>query len=132
MSDILWTIIQGIGLGLVVIGSIASFIGGLGMVRMPEFYTRMHAASVTDTLGAGCVLLGLCLMAPNHIVALKLIFILLFLFFTSPIAGHAIAKGAWLSGLKPGVGKIDDNVQLEEEHISKAAAMAAQKKAEQA
>lgn len=118
MTDLLLDIMHVIGAAMVIIGSLASFIGGLGVVRMPEFYTRLHAASVTDTMGAGGVLLGLCLLAPDHIVALKLIFILLFLFFTSPIAGHAIAKAAWLSGQKPGVGKIDENVQQEEEHIS--------------
>ena len=61
------------------------------MMRMPDFYTRMHAASVTDTLGAGLILLGLLLQAGFTLVAVKLLMIGLLIFFTSPTATHALA-----------------------------------------
>ncbi|MEO1136098.1 MAG: monovalent cation/H(+) antiporter subunit G [Pseudomonadota bacterium] len=86
---------------LFVTGGIAVMAGSLGIVRFPDFYTRIHAAGVTDTGGAELILLGMLLQAPNWIVAVKLFFIGAFLFFTSPVATHAIAHSAWMVGLKP-------------------------------
>lgn len=82
-------------------GGIFSAIGCLGLVRMPDFYTRMHAASVTDTLGAGLILFGLVLQAGVSLIAVKLLFIGLLIFFTSPTATHALAKAAMTRGLEP-------------------------------
>ena len=76
-------------------------IGGLGLVRMPDFYTRMHAASVTDTLGAGLMLLGMMLQAGASLVTVKLVMIGLLIFFASPTATHALAKAARARGLEP-------------------------------
>lgn len=82
-------------------GGIAVVSGSLGIVRFPDFYTRIHAAGVTDTGGAELILLGMLLQSPNWIVAVKLFFIGAFLFFTSPVATHAIAHSAWMVGFKP-------------------------------
>lgn len=82
-------------------GGLFCVVGGLGLLRMPDFYTRVHAASVTDTLGAGLVLLGLILQAGWTLVALKLVVIGLLIFFTSPAATHALAKAALGRGLEP-------------------------------
>lgn len=76
-------------------------VGALGLLRMPDFYTRMHAASVTDTLGAGLVLLGLILQAGPTLVAVKLVMVGLLLFFTGPVAAHALTKAALMRGLAP-------------------------------
>lgn len=76
-------------------------VGGLGLVRMPDFYTRMHAASVTDTLGAGLMLLGMMLQAGLSLIAVKLIMIGLLIFFAGPTATHALAKAARARGLEP-------------------------------
>ena len=84
-----------------VVGGALIVIGGLGMVRFPDLYTRMHAASVTDTGGAGLVLLGLMLQAGFTIVTAKLVLILWFLLFTGPIATHALAKAALHGRLEP-------------------------------
>ena len=75
--------------------------GGIGMLRMPDFYTRVHAASVSDTLGAGLILLGLALQAGWTLVAAKLAVIGLLIFFTSPAATHALARAALGRGLQP-------------------------------
>ena len=75
--------------------------GALGLVRMPDFYTRMHAASVIETLGAGLILLGLVLQAGFTLIAVKLLMIGLLIFFTSPTATHALAKAAYARGVKP-------------------------------
>ncbi len=86
-------------------GAFFCLLGGIGLIRMPDFYTRMHAASVTETLGAGLVLLGLMLHAGLSLVTVKLIMIGGLIFLASPTASHALAKAALLSGLKPLLGK---------------------------
>lgn len=82
-------------------GGLFCIIGAAGLVRMPDFYTRMHAASITDTLGAGLILLGLVLQAGPTLIAVKLLMIGLLLLFTSPTATHALARAALIRGLKP-------------------------------
>jgi multicomponent Na+:H+ antiporter subunit G len=84
-----------------VAGGFFCVVGGLGLVRMPDLYTRMHAASVTDTLGAGLVLAGLLLQAGVTLVGAKLVVIGLLIFFTSPAATHALAKAALARGVEP-------------------------------
>lgn len=85
-------------------GGIFCVIGALGLIRMPEIYTRMHAASVVDTLGAGLILAGLLLQAGFTLVAAKLLMIGLLLLFTSPTATHALAQAALTRGIKPHTG----------------------------
>jgi multicomponent Na+:H+ antiporter subunit G len=87
--------------GCLLAGGAFCAIGALGLVRMPDFYTRMHAASVTDTLGAGLMLIGMMLQAGPNLVSVKLIMIGLLIFFTSPAATHALAKAARERGLQP-------------------------------
>ncbi len=84
-----------------VAGGIFCAIGALGLVRMPDFYTRMHGAGVTDTAGAGLMLFGMILQAGLTLIAVKLVMIGLLLLFTSPTATHALAKAALARGLKP-------------------------------
>lgn len=84
-----------------VVGGIFCIVGAVGLLRMPDFYTRMHAASVIETLGAGLILLGLLLQAGWTLVAVKLLMLGLLIFFASPTATHALAKAAMLRGLKP-------------------------------
>ena len=86
---------------LLVAGGFFCIVGGLGLLRLPDFYTRLHAASVTDTLGAGLLILGMILQAGFTLVAAKLVVIGLLIFFTSPAAAHAIASAALGRGLKP-------------------------------
>ena len=90
-----------ISAGLLAAGSIFVLIGAFGLVRLPDFYTRLHAAGITDTLGAELILLGLMFQAGLSLVTVKLILISLFIFFTSPTATHAVANAARVMGLKP-------------------------------
>jgi len=90
-----------ISAGLLAAGSIFVLIGAFGLIRLPDFYTRLHAAGITDTLGAELILLGLMLQAGLSLVTVKLILISLFIFFTSPTATHAVANAARVMGLKP-------------------------------
>jgi multicomponent Na+:H+ antiporter subunit G len=82
-------------------GALFAVAGCIGLVRLPDFFTRLHGASVTDTLGAGLILLGLMLHAGLTLVTVKLAFIGLLVFFTSPTATHALAKAALTRGLRP-------------------------------
>jgi multicomponent Na+:H+ antiporter subunit G len=86
---------------LLAAGSLFCMIGALGLLRMPDFFTRMHAASVTDTLGAGLILLGLMVQAGLTLITVKLIAIGVLIFFTSPAATHALARAALARGVKP-------------------------------
>jgi multicomponent Na+:H+ antiporter subunit G len=74
------------------LGSFFTIVGAVGLVRMPEVFTRMHAASVVDTLGVGFLILGMGLQAGLSLVTLKLIFLLALFFFTGPVITHALAQ----------------------------------------
>lgn len=86
---------------LLLAGSAFALTGGIGVLRLPDFYTRLHAASLVDTAAVGLICLGLMLQSESWLVAVKLLLILAFLFFTSPTAAHALAKAALGEGLKP-------------------------------
>ncbi|MEQ8745571.1 monovalent cation/H(+) antiporter subunit G [Pyruvatibacter sp.] len=86
-------------------GSFFLLVGSIGVIRLPDFYTRMHAAGVTDTLGAELMLLAMMLQSGFSLVTVKLIAIGFFMFFTSPTSTHAVANAAWTAGLRPLLGK---------------------------
>lgn len=93
------------------LGSFLGISGAIGMLRFPDFYTRIHAAGVTDTLCAGLILFGLMLQSSWDLTLAKLIMILMFMLLTSPTATHALAKAALDSGLKPKL----DNQSVQEQ-----------------
>lgn len=86
---------------LVTLGGLCVVVGGIGVLRMPDLYTRMHAAGVTDSGALVLVMLGLGLQAGWSLALAKLIAIVLFLFVTSPTSAYALAHAARLSGLEP-------------------------------
>ena len=82
-------------------GGALSIIGGIGLLRLPDLFSRMHAAGVVDTLGMGLIMLGLMLQGGFTLVTTKLIIIVIFIVFTSPTATHALAKAALHGGVRP-------------------------------
>jgi multicomponent Na+:H+ antiporter subunit G len=86
---------------LLSVGGIFVFIGGLGVLRMPDLYTRMHAASVTDSIGPVMIISGIILQAGMSLASIKLMAILLFLLLTGPTASNALASAALLAGNRP-------------------------------
>lgn len=84
-----------------VVGSFFCLTGGVGLLRFPDFFTRIHAASLTDTLGASLILIGLMLQTGWGLVLPKLILILVFSLLAGVTASHAMAKAALKSGLQP-------------------------------
>ena len=88
----------------ITVGSLSIIVGLLGVYRMPDFFTRLHAASVIDTLGAMLILFGLIIHHGLSMVSLKLFLILIFILITTPTAAHALAKSALHGNLKPTIG----------------------------
>ncbi|MCQ8186028.1 monovalent cation/H(+) antiporter subunit G [Parvularcula maris] len=91
---------------LLAAGGAFVLIGAVGVLRFPDFYTRMHAAGVTDTLGADLILLGLLLQVPDVMTAVKILLIIFFLLMTSPVATHSVAHAAYAGREAPLTGKL--------------------------
>ncbi len=85
----------------IVSGAFFVLVGAIGLIRMPDVFTRKHAASVIDTVGAGLLISGMMLQAGWSIVTLKLAFIFFLLLMTSPVATHALAQAALAAGVSP-------------------------------
>ncbi|MEZ4414585.1 MAG: monovalent cation/H(+) antiporter subunit G [Gemmatimonadota bacterium] len=86
---------------LIVLGVLFMVAGSIGVNRLPDVFTRQHAAGMTDTAGAGLLLTGLILQAGVGLNAVRLLFILLFVAFTSPISTHATCRAALEAGIEP-------------------------------
>ncbi len=94
--------------GLLIAGGLFFFLGGsIGMIRLPDFYSRLHAAGVIDTMGLLLTMSGMALLILNEFTlgnflsALKIVLIVIFVFLTSPTATHAIVDAGIRAGLKP-------------------------------
>ncbi len=92
---------------LLIAGSSFALIGAVGLIRFPDVYARMHAAGITDTLGAGLILAGLMVQGGFTLVTAKLALILIFLLYTSPTSTYALANAAYSRGHQPLLGKAD-------------------------
>ncbi len=95
------TTLEIIGTILIAYGGFTMFMGAVGVVRFPDFYTRLHAAGKGDTLGQGLVLLGLMFVCEGWGDGLKLALIAFFIFILNATATHALARAGRLAGLKP-------------------------------
>jgi len=91
------TFLSIIGWILLALGSFFCFVGALGLIRLPDFYSRVHAAGVLDSLGAILILLGLMTQTQDFLVITKLMLILIFMIVTGPTAVHALARAARLT-----------------------------------
>jgi multicomponent Na+:H+ antiporter subunit G len=104
-----WTAFKpALGSALVLIGAVLAVIGTIGVLRFPDFYTRLHAASVTDTAAATLAILGMALLAPSLAIVFKLAVVWLFLFLTGPTSSHALANAAHTAGLQPLIGRLGE------------------------
>ncbi|MCE2469190.1 MAG: monovalent cation/H(+) antiporter subunit G [Dehalococcoidia bacterium] len=89
------------GTAMMAVGLFFIAVAALGLLRMPDFYTRVHAVSKSDTLGIALVLAGLALHDGATIVSLKLVLILMFIAMANPIGAHVLTRSALQSGLAP-------------------------------
>ena len=95
-----------VSLVLLVLGSFFCITAGVGLIRMPDLFTRAHSASILDSMGSGLILLGLAFQAPDYLVVVKLLFIFFFLLVTSLAAVHALAQAVNLVGVNPRLANI--------------------------
>jgi len=94
ITNIISTIFIIAGLFFVVVGTI-------GLIRFPDFYSRMHATGKCDTLGEGLMIVGLMVYQGFDLISIKLLFLVIFIFVANPVATHAIARRAYKVGLEP-------------------------------
>jgi multicomponent Na+:H+ antiporter subunit G len=109
LTDIqgIWEIVRfPLGALMCLAGALLCLVGTVGVLRFPDIYTRLHAASITDTSGAALVLIGMMLLSPGWLTVAKLFAICVFLFLTSPAASHALANAAHTAGVQPIIGRV--------------------------
>ena len=94
-------LINGISIICLLGGCFFVLTGSIGLIRFPSFYTRLHAASLTDTMGCLLIILGLILQAGWSLISIKLFFIVVFILFTSPVATYALNRSARHGGVDP-------------------------------
>ena len=92
---------DGLSALLLLTGGFFVIVGGVGLLRMPDLFTRMHAVGITDTIGTGLILVGLTLQSDDWLVTVKLLLILYFLVFTNPTSTHAVARSALDNDIRP-------------------------------
>ena len=102
-------LVDSISAVFLVTGGLVLIVGAIGMIRFPEFFTRLHAAGVIDTLGCMLTILGLLLQSGFSLVTIKLLLIVIFILFTSPAATHALAKAALHGHMRPLCDKQGEN-----------------------
>ena len=103
---------EAVGAILILIGAIFSFISAIGGIRLPDVYTRSHAASKTSTLGVLCVLVGtfLYFLISDSIFSVRLILGIFFVFLTAPVAAHMLCRSAYRNDV-PMVGAVEDELK---------------------
>lgn len=109
MVELVLTVVSGIFL---IAGGIFGILGGIGLLRFPDFYSRLHAAGMTDTLCAFLIIVGLIIQAGLALVSIKLALILIFMVFTAPTASHALARAGLAAGDDP------ETVESEPMHVA--------------
>jgi multicomponent Na+:H+ antiporter subunit G len=104
MREILGTI-------FIVIGLVFNFFGSLGLIRLPDLYNRLQAATKCVTLGTCSILFGLLLFKGFTAGGIKAILCIIFVILTSPVAAHALARGAYKAGVKLWDGSVVDKYE---------------------
>lgn len=94
-------LVDAISWAFIVVGAAFAIIGAVGILRLPDVFSRMHGAGIIDTLGAGLILVGLMFQAGLSLVTVKLILIVVFVLYTSPTTTHALARAALNGGVNP-------------------------------
>ncbi|SLN76943.1 monovalent cation/H(+) antiporter subunit G [Oceanibacterium hippocampi] len=111
-------ILDGLSWALILGGGFLLITAGLGLVRFPDLYSRMHAGGLVDTLALSLILVGLMLQVEPGLVTVKLAFIMIFLFFTSPTSTYALGHAALISGLRPELSAEPSEAAAPERHVA--------------
>lgn len=102
------TIVSG---ALILIGALFMLLAAVGLVRMPDLFTRMHATTKSTTLGVGCLMLGVAIYFGDLAIAARALAVVAFVFVTAPVAGHLVARAAYFSDTPRWEGTLSDALQ---------------------
>lgn len=108
-----------IGGALLLIGALFALVAAIGVLRLPDIYTRMHAASKAGTVGGSFILLAVAVLSQDAAVSLRAVIGIAFLLLTTPISAHLLARISYLSGLKPVSGTAVDGFGPSSENNTK-------------
>jgi multicomponent Na+:H+ antiporter subunit G len=96
---------------LLIVGVLFSMLASVGLVRMPDFLTRLQASTKAGTLGVACVMLGIAVWYEDFGVIVRALLVIAFFFFTAPVAAHLISRAAYLSGTEVWKGTLRDELR---------------------
>jgi multicomponent Na+:H+ antiporter subunit G len=102
-------LLHALTIALAALGAMFFLAGTLGLLRLPDFYSRVHAATKCDTVGAGLILLATAVHVMPHPEALKIVALLVLVLLSSPTSGHALARAAHDTGLQPWRGPVEED-----------------------
>lgn len=86
---------------VLVLGAVFTLLAAVGVVRLPDLYTRMHAASKAGAVGGGLILIAVAVLSQDAAVAIRAVVGVIFLLLTTPVSAHLLARASYLSGYKP-------------------------------
>jgi multicomponent Na+:H+ antiporter subunit G len=96
---------------LLLLGAVFMLLAAIGMVRMPDVLTRLHSSTKSGTLGVGLIMLGVALVFGDFAIGVRALAIVIFMFFTAPVAAHMIARATYLSGVPLWEGTLSDELR---------------------
>lgn len=97
---------------LLVLGAAFSLLATIGVVRLPDLYTRLHAASKAGAVGGGLVLLAVALVSLDGAVSIRAVIGVLFLILTTPVSAHLLARAAYISGYHVWADTVQNDLEL--------------------
>jgi multicomponent Na+:H+ antiporter subunit G len=108
---------------LISFGALLMLLAGIGVLRLPDVFSRMHAGTKAASLGLACVLAGIALVTPDAVARVKLVVAIVFQFLTAPVAAHLIGRAAYRSGVPLFEGTRFDELSGAPDATSRAAKM---------
>lgn len=102
---------ESVSLVLLLLGAVFMLLAAIGMVRMPDVLTRMHSSTKSATLGVGLIMLGVALSFGDFAIGVRALAIVIFMFMTTPVSAHMIARAAYLSGVPLWEGTLSDELR---------------------
>lgn len=102
---------ESLSLVLLLSGAIFMLLAAIGLARMPDVFMRMHSSTKSATLGVGCIMMGVALFFNDFAITVRALAIVVFMFFTAPVAAHMIGRAAYLSRVKLWEGTLSDEME---------------------
>ena len=102
---------ESLSLILLLLGAIFMLLAAIGLARMPDVFMRMHSSTKSATLGVGFIMLGVALYFNNFAISARALAIVVFMFFTAPVAAHMIGRAAYLSRVQLWEGTLSDEME---------------------